>query len=411
MIGLGITQPVLPFYVERLALGGGASRQSVAMHIGLITGVFALGQLLFAPVWGRLSDRTGRRPLLLIGIAGYAVSQVLFGLATSLWMLYAARILGGILSSSALPVATAYVADLTTEQDRGRGMASLGTATSLGFVVGPGLGGILARRGLHFSGRYWCFMLDSFTIPFLAAAVVALLALFAAMRWLPESLTAHVPKAARQETDWRRLARNLAPVLGMALIAQFALAIFESTFALYSKAKLDYGPAEVGAVFIVCGLVMTVFQIGAISFLAGRIREISQIAAGFGLIGTSLALLVVAHTKVSVFAVVGLIAFGTSVISPNLATLISKRGGTSHVGTALGTQSAANSLGQTAGPIIGGALFAWQMNAPYLLTAALLVMVALTIAWKARDGRTRMELPDHVGPVAPRPLPQTAASV
>jgi DHA1 family multidrug resistance protein-like MFS transporter len=370
MIGLGITQPVLPFYVERLALGGGASRQAVAMHIGLITSVFALGQLLFAPVWGRLSDRTGRRPLLLIGIAGYAVSQVLFGLATSLWMLYAARILGGILSSSALPIAAAYVADMTTEQDRGRGMAALGTATSLGFVVGPGLGGMLARRGLHFSGRYWCFLLDSFTIPFLAAAVVALLALFAAMRWLPESLTHHVPKAARQETDWRSLARDLAPFLGMALIAQFALAIFESTFALYSQAKLDYGPAEVGAVFIVCGLVMTVFQIGAISFLAGRIREICQIAAGFGLIGTSLALLVVAHTKVSVFAVVGLIAFGTSVISPNLAALISKRGGTSHVGTALGTQSAANSLGQTAGPIIGGVLFAWQMNAPYMFTAA-----------------------------------------
>jgi DHA1 family multidrug resistance protein-like MFS transporter len=307
-------------------------------------------------------------------------------------MLYAARILGGILSSSALPVAAAYVADMTTEQDRGRGMASLGTATSLGFVVGPGLGGILARRGLHFSGRYWCFMLDSFTIPFLAAAAVALLALFAAMRWLPESLTTYVPNSARRETDWRSLARNLAPFLGMALIAQFALAIFESTFALYSQAKLDYGPAEVGAVFIVCGLVMTVFQIGAIGFLAGRIREICQIAAGFGLIGTSLALLVVAHTKVSVFAVVGLIAFGTSVISPNLAALISKRGGTRHVGAALGTQSAANSLGQASGPILGGVLFAWQMNAPYLLTAVLLVIVALAIAWKSRDGGAQPKL-------------------
>ena len=166
----------------------------------------------------------------------------------------------------------------------------------------------------------------------------------------------------------------------MALIAQFALAIFESTFALYSKAKLDYGPVEVGAVFIVCGLVMTVLQIGAISFLAGRIREICQTAAGFGLIGTGLALLVVAHTKASVFAVVGLIAIGTSVISPNLAALISKRGGARHVGTALGTQSAANSLGQAAGPILGGVLFAWQVNAPYLLTAALLIVVALAIA-------------------------------
>jgi DHA1 family multidrug resistance protein-like MFS transporter len=235
MIGLGITQPVLPFYVERLTLGGGASRQAVAMHVGLITGVFALGQLIFAPVWGRWSDRTGRRPLLLIGIAGYAVAQVLFGLATSLWLLYVARILGGILSSAALPVAAAYVADMTTEQERGKGMASLGTATSLGFVVGPALGGMLARRDLHFATRFWCFMLDSFSIPFFAAAVLGLLALVAAIWWVPESLSAHAAPAAEQETDWRRRTRILAPLLGMALIAQFALAIFESTFALYAR--------------------------------------------------------------------------------------------------------------------------------------------------------------------------------
>ena len=396
-IGLGITQPVLPFYVERLALGGGASRQTVAIHLGLITGVFALGQLLFAPVWGRWSDRTGRRPLLLMGIAGYAVAQVLFGLATSLWLLYLARILGGTLSSSALPVAAAYVADMTTEQDRGRGMASLGTATSLGFVVGPALGGLLARRNLHFAARFWCFMLDSFSIPFFAAAFLGLLTLYAAMLWLPESLAAPAPRSKEQGTDWRRLARILAPLLGMALVAQFALAIFESTFALYAQAKFRYGPVEVGAVFVVCGLVMTVFQIGAVGFLAGRIREISQIGAGFGLIGTSLALLVVAHTKLSVFAVVGLLALGAAVISPNLAALISKRGGSRSVGTALGTQSAANSLGQAGGPIFGGALFAWHMNAPYLLTAALLVIVALAIAWKARNGRTQPELSNHAG--------------
>jgi MFS transporter, DHA1 family, multidrug resistance protein len=395
MIGLGITQPVLPFYVERLALGAGASRRAIAMHVGLITGVFALGQLLFAPVWGRWSDRTGRRPLLLIGIAGYALAQVLFGLATSLWLLYVARILGGILSSAALPVAAAYVADMTTEKERGKGMASLGTATSLGFVVGPALGGMLARRDLHLTVRFWCFMLDSFSIPFFVAAVLAMLALLAATRWVPESLATQAPQAVEGQKDWRKLAQILAPILGMALVAQFALAIFESTFALYAQAKFHYGPSEVGAVFVVCGLVMTVFQLGAVGFLAGRVREICQIGIGFGLIGTSLALLVVANTKPSVFAVVGLIAFGTSVISPNLAALISKRGGARRVGTALGTLSAANSLGQTGGPIIGGALFAWQMNAPYLLTAALLVMVALAIAWKAWDGGPQPELPGH----------------
>lgn len=118
MIGLGITLPVLPFYVERLAISEGASRQSLAMHIGLLTGVYALGQLFFAPLWGRWSDRIGRRPLLLVGITGYSVGQILFGLATSLPLLYAARIFGGALSAAILPLSAAYVADLTTEKGR-----------------------------------------------------------------------------------------------------------------------------------------------------------------------------------------------------------------------------------------------------------------------------------------------------
>jgi DHA1 family multidrug resistance protein-like MFS transporter len=397
MIGLGITMPVLPFYVERLALAEGVSRQLVVIHVGLLTGVYALGQLIFAPVWGRLSDRTGRRSLILIGIAGYALAQVLFGLATSLWLLYAARILGGILSSATLPVSAAYVADMTTDEERGRGMAWLSTAVSLGFVVGPALGGILSRRDLHFTARYGHFMIDSFSVPFFAAAALGLLTLFAAMRWLPESLAAHAPHAAAEktETDWRRLVRNLGPLLGLALVGQFGLAIFEATFALYAQAKFNYGPVEVGAAFVVCGLVMSVFQVGAVGFLAGRISEIYQIGAGFGLMGMSLALMAMARTTLSVFTLVGLLALGTAFISPNLAALISKRGGSRRVGAALGIQNAANSLGQASGPLLGGVLFVWQVNAPYLLTAALLVIVALVIAWKGRDTRTQPELSDH----------------
>ena len=207
------------------------------------------------------------------------------------------------------------------------------------------------------------------------------------MRWLSESLPAHAPRSAGEETatDWRRLARRLGPLLGLALVGQFGLVIFEATFALYAQAKFNYGPVEVGAVFVVCGLVMTVFQVGAVGFLAGRIREMYQIGAGFGLMGTSLALLVMARTTFVVFALVGLLALGTAFISPNLAALISKRGGSRHVGAALGVQNAANSLGQASGPLLGSALFIWQMDAPYLLTGALLVTVALVIGWKAMD--------------------------
>lgn len=390
MIGLGIAMPVLPFYVERLGLVEGTSRQSVVLQVTLLTGVYSLMQLIFAPIWGRLSDRIGRRPLILIGIAGYVIAQVMFGLSTSLWLLYAARILGGVLSSATLPVSAAYVADLTTNDERGRGMAWLGTAVSLGFVVGPALGGLLSRTDLHLNLRFGHLLIDSFSVPFFAAALLGVLTLVAAVRWLPESLPAGLPSAqgAETKTDWS----SLGTLFGLALAAQFGLALFEATFALYAQAKFNYGPVAVGAVFVTCGLVMTIFQVGAVGFLSGRILEMYQVGAGFALMGVSLVGLVLARDTFAVFALVGLLAFGTALISPNLAAMISKRGGNHRVGAALGVQNAANSLGQTAGPLLGGVLFIWQINAPYLLTGALLVTVALLIGWGLIHGRREIKL-------------------
>ena len=137
--------------------------------------------------------------------------------------------------------------------------------------------------------------------------------------------------------------------------------------------------------FVVCGLVMTVFQAGAVGFLAGRISEVYQIGAGFGLMGTGIALLATARTTFFVFAFVALLALGMAFSAPNLAALISKRGGIQQTGASLGLQNAANSLGQASGPLLGGALFVWQMNSPYLLSGALLIALALVIAWKALE--------------------------
>ena len=393
MIGFGITLPVLPFYVERLALAEGVSRQAIVLHVGLLTGVYPLVQLIFAPLWGRWSDRIGRRPLVLIGIGGYVIAQVLFGLAATLWLLYAARVIGGILSSATLPVAAAYVADMTTEEERGRGMAWFGTAVSFGVVVGPGLGGMLSRRDWHFNWSYGHFMIDSFSTPFFAAASLGLLTLCAAIRWLPESLRSRdaLISNAEMKRDWRTLVKSLRPLLALALAGQLVLTIFEGTFALYAQAMFNYGPIEVGAVFVVCGLVMTVFQAGAVGFLAGRIGEIYQIGAGFALMGTGIVLLSTARTTFFVFAFVALLALGMAFIAPNLAALISKRGGEQQAGASLGVQNAVNSLGQAGGPLLGGALFVWQMNAPYVLSGALLIAVALVIAWKAIANRPGVE--------------------
>ena len=177
MIGFGMTLPIFAFYTERLAIEGGASVREAAMHVGLLTGIFALMQFLFAPLWGRWSDRVGRKPLVLIGIGGFAIAQVMFGLADSLWLFYGARIIGGILSAALFHAVTAYVADLTSEDERSRGMAWEGTAMSLGVMFGPAFGGLLAGSDLQLGMGPDPFIIPAFSLPFFAAALLAFLCL------------------------------------------------------------------------------------------------------------------------------------------------------------------------------------------------------------------------------------------
>ena len=392
-IGFGITLPVLPFYTERFALlsqGGapGGWLRGVTVQVGLLTAVYPLLQLLVAPVWGRMSDSVGRRRLLLIGIAGAVASYVLFAMATSLTMLYVARALGGLLSSAIFPAASAYVADSTTETERGRGMAWLGAASSLGAVVGPALGGALARTGWELRTAAGVLVVSSFSIPFLAAAVLALAAMFGVLAWLPESRRALTGPndIGRSDAVAQAVLRSL---LGLSLAAQFGLALFETTFALFAKQMWHYGPAEVGAAFMVCGLVMSVAQLGVASTFAARVGPWPQVAVGFGLVGASLALLVSAQGTVVVLVMVATLALGIALVSPNVATLITFQSG-SRTGAALGAQGTANGVGQTGGAAVGGVLLAWKMDAPFLVAAALFVAVGVWVGWwhwRARASR------------------------
>lgn len=378
MIGFGITLPVFAFYAERLARAGGASQGEAAVHVGLLTGIYALMQFLFAPLWGRWSDRIGRKPLVLIGIAGFSIAQALFGLATSLWLFYGARIIGGIFSSAMFPAATAYVADVTTEDERSRGMAWQGTAVSLGVVFGPAFGGLLAGSDLQLRMGSDRLTIPAFSVPFFAAALLALLTLPVVVRWLPESLPSGSASTPEHQAanGWRDLGIQLWPLLALALAAQFGLAMFEATFALHAREMLGYGPAEVGAVFMVCGSVMAIFQGGAVGYLAPRMRVGRQIALGFVLMGIDLAVLLFTRSAPLVLTIVGLLALGMALITPNLTALTSK-GQKQQTGAALGLRNAANSLGQAAGPALGGLLFALDMRVAYSITGALLVAIGI----------------------------------
>jgi DHA1 family multidrug resistance protein-like MFS transporter len=378
MIGFGMTLPVFAFYTERLAIEGGASGREAAVHVGLLTGIFALMQFLFAPLWGRWSDRFGRKPLVLIGIGGFAIAQVLFGLADSLWLFYVARIIGGILSAAMFPAVSAYVTDLTSEDERSRGMAWQGTAASLGVMLGPAFGGLLAGGDLQLGmGSDW-LTIPAFSLPFFAAALLASLTLPVVILWLPETLPSacsHTPEK-RSADSWRDLGIQLWPLLALALAAQFGLAMFEATFALHAREMLEYGPVKVGAIFTICALVMAVFQGGAVGYLAPRMRASYQIAVGFVLMGFALAILLPVRGTTGVLTIVGLLALGMALITPNLSALAS-RGQKHQAGAALGLRNAANSLGQAAGAGLGGLLFALSMNAAYVLTGALLVAIGI----------------------------------
>jgi len=383
-IGFGVSLPVLPFFFKHLH-SAAVPRETIAIHTTFLTSIYAFVQLIASPFWGQWSDRVGRRPLILLGIAGSAVAQLLFGLASSVVMLYVVRALSGFLSAAMLPAATAYVADITTEGDRAKGMALVGTAASLGAIVGPAFGGLTTREDLHFTFGLFDLKIENYAPPFFLAAALMFITFLVAFRWLPESLSSRLANTVTDRPlNWKKLGKPLLLLLGLTTISQFGLTLFEVVFALQAQDKLGYSPIQTGFVFMMCGGVMTVFQIVAVSFLTRYVSSVAQVGLGFTLMGSGVLLLIMARSLPVVLGVVALLAFGMALITPNLIALISKRG-SQHTGTVLGIQNTANSLGQVGGAMLGGVLFAWQFNAPYGFAGVLLVGTGLLLGWRQKD--------------------------
>ena len=376
MSGVGIIIPVVPSHIGRLGLGS-ASIEQVALHVSLLAAGYALMYLLFAPLWGRLSDSLGRRPLLAIGLIGFAVGQALCGFATSLLTLYGIRLGTGIFSAAIIPAAFAFVADTTSDEDRTRGMAQLSAAGGIGFVIGPAIGGLLGGIKLPSGG----LPIADFSLPFFAGSGCALLALLT-LRWLEEprlSATAQRP----DRLAWTDLARRIRLPLAVAMAGQVAVALFETTFALHARTDLGMGLVEIGTLFMTCGLMMLVVQLGAVSRLARRFGEVHLASAALALMGLSLALLAAARSTATVFALVAWYGIGMGLLAPAVSALVSRRGG-AHAGAALGLESGAKSLGQIAGPVLGGVLFGASVAVPFWLASGLLLGLAPIFAWSGR---------------------------
>jgi MFS transporter, DHA1 family, tetracycline resistance protein len=354
LVGFGIIVPLLPFYAETF----GAS----PIVVGLLFAVFSLCQLIAAPILGDLSDRYGRRPILIVSLIGTVVSFVMLALAHSMTMLFIARIVDG-LSGGNISTARAYVADVTEPQDRARAFGLIGAAFGLGFILGPGISAVLAPV--------------SYTAPIWAAAGITLVATAMAWFWLPE--TVHRAHAGTGMPFRNMLAMMGRPALRRVLLMDFAywfaFAIFQTTFALFAAARFGFDAARTAsffAAFAVLGaLVQGVFIRRIVQqFGDKKTLRLGLVCAAFGLVAATLT-----HTVGFFAASLIPLALGIGFGHPTMSSLISRAARADEQGRVQGAASAVESLGRTIGPVWGSAsLQRFGEASPYISAAGFLIM-------------------------------------
>ena len=358
LLGFGIIIPLLPFYAQTF----GAS----ALVIGLLSTSFSLMQFLFAPVWGRLSDVVGRRPIILAGLLGSAVSYLAFGLAASLPMLFAARILAGIAGAN-ISTAQAFIADSTTPENRAKGMGLIGAAFGLGFIFGPAIGGFLSRWG--------------YSAPAFFAATLSLANFSAALLFLPESLPPDKRGArigpGRVEAFRRALSRpKLAVVLAVSFLVMTAFASFESMFALFVESRFEFGATTIGYLFAWVGAVLALVQGVVVGRVVPRIGEHRLVPAAILTMALALAGLAVAPNVPAMLAAIGLMAVGMGFNSPSMLSVVSRLADPADQGSTLGASQSLAGLARIVGPLWGGFVFDRFGHTVPFYTASALMLVA-----------------------------------
>ncbi len=375
LLGFGIVIPFLPMYAARLGIGAGA--------IGLLLAAYSIAQFIFAPLLGRLSDRIGRRPIIMLGLFGSSLSYLIYGLTDSFAGLLISRAVHGACAAT-ISTAQAYIADTTEESKRAQAMGMIGAAFGLGFVLGPAVGGLLGAVSLR--------------TPVLFAAALTFANLVFAAVWLPESLA---PQAAghgagvgpgtregareglRASFDLpRRLGRHraIAPLFVVAFLITFAIAALEATFALTVPAVYGYAAAGVGGLLAFAGLVQAIAQGYLVGKLVPHTGEAALVVGGAAALAAGLAPLGSWSSHAALYAMLILIASGYGLGTTALTTLISRRTGRELQGEALGLNQSVLSLARVIGPIAGGMVYqALGPAAPYLGGAGVAI-VAMVLA-------------------------------
>jgi len=374
MLGYGILLPTLPYYTERLALKDSLDTDLINFHIGMLTSIYPLFQLIFVVLWGRLSDKYGRKPIIILGLAGFIVMQLLTGLATSLTMLYIARILGGIFTSSVIPVSNAYLSDITSEKRRTKVMAWSGVAISSGVIFGPVLGGFLSQTNFHYEFSLGILHLNRFSVPFILVSLLGFAVLLIVMRWLRN--TEIVTNSASEESKFSWSFNSYFMILLLlSFVMQFVVTLFETVFSIYGKDELTFNSNQVGLGFMLCGLVMAVLQPIFATYGEKILTTKQQIGIGFLISGVTLVAFPFFTNELMVYGLIIVFAAGSAMVTPNLLaaiSLISRE----NTGKNISLQSSTNSIGQILGPILGTWLIAGGFYYPFI-TAGAIVLLAL----------------------------------
>jgi len=395
LVGFGIIIPIQPFYAETF----GASPTVVT----LLGASYSLAQFIMLPFWGRLSDRVGRRPILLVSIAVAAVGYLVFGLAGSLGLLFAARILSGV-GTANIGTAQAIIADLTDQEGRAGGMALIGIAFGLGFIIGPALGGIFGQFGI--------------AVPAFVAAGLSALNLVLAGFLVPETLPPHKRGLGTTPTRGLSLARlraalrlrDVPQLLLLYLVVTTGFALMEQSLPLFIEARWLGGPAdhadpalaEAAAqqaaglttwVLVVVGITAVIVQGGLVGRLARRFGERPLLRVGLLLEGLALgALPFVGWTGSFALLLVGaaVLAVGSGLFNPSLSALLSLSAPDDEQGGILGLGQSMSALGRVVGPAIAGLLFEWAVGLPFWLAAVLMgIMLLLSLSLRGPAGQGR----------------------
>jgi DHA1 family tetracycline resistance protein-like MFS transporter len=392
VLGFSLILPLLPFYAETFDATPGV--------VGMLLGANAVTQLIGAPLIGRLSDRYGRRPMLLISVAGTAISFILLGLANSLFMLFFSRILDGFLGGN-ISLAQAYITDITEGRERSKGLGFIGAAFGLGFIFGPAIGGTLSAGG-------------NYTLPALAAAALALVNLLGVLFILPESLTSQDRKDRVQSSSERvtlsALLRAMkrpcvGPLLNLILFYGLAFTMFQSIFAIFAQQRLALDAQSTGYILTYVGVVIVVVQGGVISLLTKYFADKQLIFAGAVLLAASLLAWAFTYTIWMLLIVLIPIALAGGVLNVVSNSALSKSVRREETGGTLGLSAALGSLDRVVSPVLGGVLIGrlgpWG---PGLLGAALMAVMSIFI-WNRI-----LFVPDAACP-EPESEPDTASSV